>query len=84
MPAALEQVKLVGRLLSTNAAGQQVAVDRSNEAGRAYASAETDRLTGLRSRRGWQGARGTVTRPGASPRHRPRRARQLLGRTARG
>ena len=59
MPAALGQVNLVGRMLSTIAAGEQIAVDRSNEAARAYAFAELDRLTGLRNRRGWEAARGT-------------------------
>lgn len=59
MPAALGQVKVVGRMLSTIAAGEQIAVDRSHEAARAYAFAEMDRLTGLRNRRGWDAARGT-------------------------
>lgn len=59
MPAALGQVTLVGRMLSTIATGEQIAVDRSHEAARAYAFAQLDRLTGLRNRRGWEAARGT-------------------------
>ena len=58
MPAALGQVEVVGRMLSTIAAGEQIAVDRSQEAARAYALAKLDRLTGLRNRRGWEAARG--------------------------
>ena len=57
MPGALTQVTVAGRLLSTVAAGQQIAWDRSQEAAQAYAMAESDRLTGLRNRRGWEAAR---------------------------
>lgn len=59
-PASLTQllgpVTLLGRMLSTIVAGEQVAADRSQEAASAYALADRDRITGLRNRRGWEGA----------------------------
>ena len=56
MRAALPQVQVAGRTLSTIAAGEQIALDRSQEAAQAYAYAQSDRLTGLRNRRGWEAA----------------------------
>lgn len=50
----LGQVQLLGRMLSTIQAGEQLAADRSQDAAQAYALAERDRLTGLRNRRGWE------------------------------
>ena len=57
MPAALGQVKVVSRMLSTIAASERIAADRSYDATRAYALAALDLLTGLRNRRGWEAAR---------------------------
>ena len=56
MTELLGPVQLLGRLLSTIIAGEQMAADRSTDAARAYALAERDRLTGLRNRRGWEAA----------------------------
>lgn len=47
-------VELLGRVLSTVLRGEQVALQRSEDAATAYALAERDRLTGLRNRRGWE------------------------------
>jgi diguanylate cyclase len=51
---ALDLVQLVAQMLSTILAGEQLALDRSQDAASAYALAETDPLTGLRNRRGWE------------------------------
>jgi diguanylate cyclase (GGDEF)-like protein len=50
---AVPTVRLVGRMLSTIVAREQMAHARSVEAAAAYALAERDQLTGLRNRRGW-------------------------------
>ena len=47
-------VELVGQMLSTIVAREQMALARSADAAAAYALAERDQLTGLRNRRGWQ------------------------------
>ena len=56
-PQALEGsvpvVQVVGQLLSTIVAREQVALARSVDAAAAYALAERDQLTGLANRRGW-------------------------------
>lgn len=49
-------VELVGQMLSTILAHEQVALARSQEAATAYALAERDPRTGLLNRRGWQAA----------------------------
>ena len=46
-------VQLVGQMLSTIVAREQLAHARSMDASAAYALAERDQLTGLRNRRGW-------------------------------
>lgn len=51
-----EPARMLGRMLSTVAAGEQIAADRSADAAAAYALAERDRLTALLNRRGWDGA----------------------------
>lgn len=56
LTAVLPPVQLLGRMLSTILASQQMAADRSQDAAQAYALAERDRLTGLRNLRGWQAA----------------------------
>ena len=52
----LSTVKLVGRMLSTILAHEQVALARSQEAAIAYTLAERDPLTGLLNPRGWAAA----------------------------
>ncbi|MDQ2756586.1 MAG: diguanylate cyclase [Actinomycetota bacterium] len=52
----LSVVELVGQMLSTILAHEQVALARSQEAATAYALAERDHHTGLLNRRGWQAA----------------------------
>lgn len=52
----LSTVELVGQMLSTILAHEQVALARSHEAAMAYALAERDHLTGLLNRRGWEAA----------------------------
>lgn len=52
----LHTVKLVGRMLSTILAHEQVALARSHDAARAYTLAERDLHTGLLNRRGWEAA----------------------------
>lgn len=52
----LGMVELVGQMLSTILAHEQVAAARSHEAAMAYAMAERDHRTGLFNRRGWQAA----------------------------
>lgn len=49
-------VELVGQMLSTILAHEQVAAARSQEAAMAYALAERDQRTGLLNRRGWEAA----------------------------
>jgi diguanylate cyclase len=56
MDHVLESATVLGRMLSTIRAGEQVAFDRSAEAAEAYAAAARDPLTGLLNRRGWQAA----------------------------
>lgn len=46
-------VSVIGQMLSTIVAREQVAHARSADAAAAYALAERDQLTGLRNRRGW-------------------------------
>lgn len=53
---SLGLVQLVGQMLSTILAAEQVALARAEDAAAAYALAERDRLTGLRNRRGWESA----------------------------
>lgn len=53
---ALDLVQMVGQMLSTILAGEQLALDRSQDAASAYALAERDPVTGLRNRRGWETA----------------------------
>lgn len=52
----LSVVELVGQMLSTILAHEQVALARSQEAAAAYALAERDDRTGLLNHRGWQAA----------------------------
>jgi len=52
----LSTVELVGQMLSTILAHEQVALARSHEAAMAYALAERDHRTGLLNRRGWEAA----------------------------
>ncbi len=52
----LKTVELVGQMLSTILAHEQVALARSREAAMAYALAERDHRTGLLNRRGWDAA----------------------------
>lgn len=54
LASGLSLVQLVGQLLSTIVAREQVAHQRSQDAAAAYALAERDRLTGLHNRRGWE------------------------------
>jgi diguanylate cyclase len=56
MSDALDLVQLVAQMLSTILAGEQLALDRSQDAASAYALAESDPLTGLRNGRGWEAA----------------------------
>jgi diguanylate cyclase (GGDEF)-like protein len=49
----LDQVQLVGQMLSTILASEELAALRSADAASAHALAERDSLTGLRNRRGW-------------------------------
>lgn len=56
MADAMGAVQLVGQMLSTIVAREQMAQARSADAAAAYALAERDQLTGLRNRRGWQAA----------------------------
>jgi GGDEF domain-containing protein len=52
----LSTVGLVGRMLSTILAHEQVALARSHEAAAAHALVERDSRTGLLNRRGWEAA----------------------------
>lgn len=52
----LSVVELVGQMLSTILAHEQVALARSHEAATAYALTERDHRTGLLNRRGWEAA----------------------------
>lgn len=52
----LRVVEVVGQMLSTILAHEQVALARSHEAATAYAWAERDLCTGLLNRRGWEAA----------------------------
>lgn len=52
----LSTVELVGQMLSTILAHEQVALARSQEAAIAYTLAERDHRTGLLNRRGWEAA----------------------------
>lgn len=52
----LTTVELVGQMLSTILAHEQVALARSHEAAAAYSLAERDQRTGLLNRRGWDAA----------------------------
>jgi diguanylate cyclase len=52
----LSTVGLVGQMLSTILAHEQVALARSHEAATAYALVERDHRTGLLNRRGWEAA----------------------------
>lgn len=56
LSAALPSVELVGRMLSTILASEQVAQARAAEAASAYALTERDPVTGLRNQRGWESA----------------------------
>lgn len=56
MTELMEPVLLLGRMLSTILAGEQVAADRSDDVATAYALAGRDLLTGLANRRGWEAA----------------------------
>jgi diguanylate cyclase len=56
MSDALGAAQVLGKLLSTIRASEQLAADRSREAVQAHALAARDQLTGLRNRRGWQDA----------------------------
>lgn len=49
----LDQVQLVGQMLSTILASEELAQLRSADAAAAYALAERDSITGLANRRGW-------------------------------
>lgn len=53
---SLTVVQLVGQMLSTIVAREQMARARSEDAATAYALAERDELTKLRNRRGWTSA----------------------------
>ena len=53
LTASMPVVQLVGQMLSTIVAREQVAQARSADAAAAYALAERDQLTGLANRRGW-------------------------------
>ncbi len=52
----LSTLELVGHMLSTILAHEQVALARSHDAAMAYALAERDHRTGLLNRRGWEAA----------------------------
>ena len=56
MADALGAARVMGRLLSTIRASEQLAADRSQDAVQSYALAARDQLTGLHNRRGWQDA----------------------------
>jgi diguanylate cyclase (GGDEF)-like protein len=56
LSASMPAVQLVGQMLSTIVAREQMAQARSAAAAAAYALAERDQLTGLRNRRGWVAA----------------------------
>jgi len=56
LAAHLDSVQLVGRMLSTILAQEEVARDRADDAAAAYALAERDPVSGLRNRQGWQAA----------------------------
>ena len=56
LESCLDSVQLVGRMLSTILAHEQMARERSEEASTAYALAERDPVTGLRNRQGWDSA----------------------------
>lgn len=53
---SMSMVQVVGRMLSTIVAREQVAHARSQDAAAAYALAKLDQLTDLCNRRGWVGA----------------------------
>jgi diguanylate cyclase (GGDEF)-like protein len=53
LTASMPVVQVVGRMLATIVAREQVAQARSADAAAAYALAERDQLTGLHNRRGW-------------------------------
>ena len=52
----LPHLQVVAQSLSTLLATERRALERSEDAARAYALAQRDRLTGLRNRRGWDAA----------------------------
>lgn len=54
LASCLDSVQLVGRMLSTILAHEQIARARTEEVSSAYALAERDPLTGLRNRHGWE------------------------------
>ena len=56
LPASMSTVRLVGQMLSTIVAREQMAQARSTDAAAAWALAERDQLTGARNRRGWVAA----------------------------
>ena len=56
LTGSMPVVHLVGRMLSTIVAREQLAQARSADAAAAYALAERDQLTGLGNRRGWVSA----------------------------
>jgi diguanylate cyclase (GGDEF)-like protein len=53
LTSSMPVVQIVGQMLSTIVAREQVAQARSADAAAAYALAERDQLTGLANRRGW-------------------------------
>lgn len=53
LAASVATVEVVGQMLSTIVAREQVAQARSADAAAAYALAQRDQLTGLSNRRGW-------------------------------
>ncbi len=55
-PDLMSTVELIGQMLSTIRAREQVAAARSHDAAMAYALAERDHRTGLLNRRGWEAA----------------------------
>ena len=56
LTASMPVVEVVGQMLSTIVAREQVAQARSADAAAAYALAQRDQLTGLANRRGWVAA----------------------------
>lgn len=56
MSDALAAAQVLGRMLSTIRASEQLAADRSQDAVQAQTLASRDHLTALRNRRGWQDA----------------------------